>query len=132
MVNQQIEPKSDADHWNVVDRWDLPKDGLGDCEDYVLLKRKILIDAGLPRQALLITIVRDEMGEGHAVLTVKTTRGEVILDNMNDDIKPWSRTKYRFVKRQSQEDQNVWVGIGAPMETARVIAPSEAGRTAQR
>jgi predicted transglutaminase-like cysteine proteinase len=86
----------------------------------------------LPRQALLITIVRDEMGEGHAVLTVKTTRGEVILDNMNDDIKPWSRTKYRFVKRQSQEDQNVWVGIGAPMETARVIAPSEAGRTAQR
>jgi len=27
----------------------------GDCEDYVLLKRKMLIDAGWPREALLIT-----------------------------------------------------------------------------
>ncbi|MDB5544660.1 MAG: Transglutaminase family protein cysteine peptidase [Hyphomicrobiales bacterium] len=135
MVNQQVEPKSDADHWNVVDRWDLPTDGLGDCEDYALLKRKILIDAGLPRQALLLTIVRDEMDEGHAVLTVKTTRGDIILDNMNDDIKLWSRTKYRFVKRQSQEDQNVWVNIGAPVETARVLVipvPVTAGRIAHR
>jgi predicted transglutaminase-like cysteine proteinase len=135
MVNQQVEPKSDADHWNVVDRWDLPTDGFGDCEDYALLKRKILIDAGLPRQALLLTIVRDEMDEGHAVLTVKTARGEVILDNMTDDIKPWGRTKYRYVKRQSQEDQNVWVSIGAPVETARVLVipvPATAGRIARR
>lgn len=135
MVNQQVQPKSDADHWNVVDRWDLPTDGFGDCEDYALLKRKILIESGLPRQALLLTIVRDEMDEGHAVLTVKTTRGEIILDNMIDEIKPWSRTPYRFVKRQSQEEQNTWVSIGGPAETARVRAApptAPALRIAQR
>jgi predicted transglutaminase-like cysteine proteinase len=135
MVNQQVQPKSDADHWNVVDRWDLPTDGFGDCEDYALLKRKILIESGLPRQALLLTIVRDEMDEGHAVLTVKTTRGEIILDNMNDEIKPWSRTPYHFVKRQSQEEQNTWVSIGGTAETARVrAAPTSAAalRIAQR
>lgn len=133
-VNHDIEPKSDLDHWNVVDRWDLPTDGYGDCEDYVLLKRKLLIEAGLPRSALLVTIVRDEMNEGHAVLTAKTTRGEFILDNMNEQVKIWSRTPYRFVKRQSQDDQNVWISIGKPVETARVLVipgPAFSGRIAQ-
>lgn len=120
-VNSQIHPISDYDHWNVVDRWDLPSDGMGDCEDYALLKRKLLIDAGVPRQAVLMTIVRDEMNEGHAVLTVKTTRGEFILDNMNDQLKVWSRTPYRFVKRQSQEDQNLWVAIGSSTLSANVM-----------
>ena len=134
-VNLQIEPQSDMQHWNAVDRWDLPTDGYGDCEDYALLKRKLLIEAGLPRSALLITIVRDEMNEGHAILTVKTSRGDLILDNMNDDVKLWSRTPYRFIKRQSQEDQNVWITIGAPVETARVLSaptPVSSGRTAAR
>jgi predicted transglutaminase-like cysteine proteinase len=134
-VNLQIEPQSDMQHWSAVDRWDLPTDGYGDCEDYALLKRKLLIEAGLPRSALLITIVRDEMNEGHAILTVKTSRGELVLDNMNDDVKLWSRTPYRFIKRQSQEDQNVWITIGAPVETARVLTaptPVSSGRTAAR
>jgi predicted transglutaminase-like cysteine proteinase len=68
-----------------------------------------------------MTIVRDEMNEGHAVLTVKTTRGEFILDNMNDQLKVWSRTPYRFVKRQSQEDQNLWVAIGSSTLSANVM-----------
>ncbi len=48
------------------------EDGYGDCEDYALLKRKMLMQAGWPREALLMTVVRDKKGEGHAVLTVKT------------------------------------------------------------
>lgn len=116
-VNLKIQPRSDMEHWRVVDRWDLPTNGIGDCEDFVLLKRKLLIEAGLPRQALLVTIVIDEKKEGHAVLTVKTSRGDLILDNMNDEIRLWSQTPYRFVKRQSQEDQNIWVSIGAPSST---------------
>src|SRR5262249_19711004 len=59
--------------------------------------------------ALLITVVRDEQGDGHAVLTVKTDKGEFILDNQNEDVLLWSETGYRFVKRQSQDDPNVWV-----------------------
>ncbi|MCW6508043.1 transglutaminase-like cysteine peptidase [Lichenifustis flavocetrariae] len=113
-VNASVQSITDMEHWGVVDRWDYPLDGKGDCEDYVLLKRKVLISHGLPRQALLVTVVKDRAGEGHAVLTVKTTKADFILDNMNDKILRWDETGYRFVKRQSQEDQNLWVAIGAP------------------
>lgn len=113
-VNAHIKPVSDMEHWGVIDRWDYPSDGKGDCEDYALFKRKILIEEGFPRQALLMTVVNDEYNEGHSVLTVKTSAGGFVLDNMNDEVKPWDRTGYRFVKRQSQTDQNVWVQIGDP------------------
>jgi predicted transglutaminase-like cysteine proteinase len=112
LVNHSVEAISDMDHWGVVDRWDLPMDGKGDCEDYALMKRKILIERGFPRQALLVTVVRDQQNEGHAILTVKTNAGEFILDNLNDNITPVSRVAYRLVKRQSQENPNVWVALG--------------------
>lgn len=117
-VNAAIEPVTDMDHWGVPDRWDLPSDGRGDCEDYVLLKRKLLVERGMPRQALLVTVVVDKNGDGHAVLVVKSDHGDFVLDNMRDDIVAWVRTGYRFVKRQSQEDPNRWValddGVQAP------------------
>ena len=55
-VNETVKPITDMDHWGVVEKWSLPTDGYGDCEDYVLMKRKMLIDAGWPREALLITV----------------------------------------------------------------------------
>jgi predicted transglutaminase-like cysteine proteinase len=113
-VNRSVAPETDVEHWGVLDRWDYPYDGKGDCEDFALFKRKLLIEAGLPRQALLISVVKDEHNEGHAVLTLKTGRGEFVLDNLSDEIKPWEETGYRFVKRQSQSDENVWVQIGEP------------------
>src|SRR3981189_2002684 len=111
-VNETVKPMTDMDHWGVIEKWSLPTDGYGDCEDYVLLKRKMLIDAGWPREALLITVVRDKKGEGHAVLTVKTDKGEFVLDNQNENVVAWTATGYRFVKRQSQSDPNVWVSLG--------------------
>ena len=122
-VNDTIEPVSDTDHWGVVDQWDIPTDGKGDCEDYALYKRKLLIAEGFPREALLMTVVKDEHDEGHAILTVKTNRGEFVLDNLHNEIKLWNKTGYRFVKRQSQSDQNVWVQIGEP-----TTAPSYVSR----
>ena len=111
-VNDTIKPITDLEHWGVVEKWSYPDDGYGDCEDYVLLKRRMLVQAGWPREALLITVVRDKKGEGHAVLTVKTDKGEFILDNQNADILHWLDTGYRFVKRQSQSDPNIWVSLG--------------------
>ena len=61
-----------------------------------------------------MTVVRDHNGNGHAVLTVKTDRGEYILDNQTNDVLSWADTGYRFVKRQSQSDPNVWVSLGEP------------------
>jgi predicted transglutaminase-like cysteine proteinase len=113
-VNAHVKPVSDMEHWGVIDQWDYPTDGKGDCEDYALFKRKILMGEGFPRQALLMTVVKDEHDEGHAILTVKTNAGDFVLDNLNDEVKPWNRTGYRFVKRQSQTDQNVWLQIGVP------------------
>ena len=121
-VNKNIESVSDQEHWGVVDRWDYPNDGKGDCEDYLLLKRKMLMEEGFPRSALLVTVVKDKKGEGHAVLTVKTDRGEFILDNMTDKIVSWDKTGYRFVKRQSQDNPNVWVSIGEPTEAPAYVS----------
>ncbi|MPZ38345.1 MAG: transglutaminase [Rhizobiales bacterium] len=117
-VNTNIKPITDMEHWGVVERWNFPDDGYGDCEDYVLLKRRMLIKAGWPRQALLVTVVRDNRGDGHAVLTVKTNKGELVLDNQNEEILHWSETSYRFVKRQSQSDPNIWVSLGDPRPAA--------------
>lgn len=121
-VNDSIQPITDLEHWGVVERWNYPDDGKGDCEDYVLLKRRLLMQAGWPREALLITVVRDKKGDGHAVLTVKTNRGEFILDNQEPEVLPWTKTGYRFVKRQSQSDPNVWVTLGEPHAPATVSA----------
>src|SRR5215471_9339703 len=113
-VNETIKPMSDLDDYGVVEKWTYPEDGYGDCEDYVLLKRRMLMDAGWPREALLITVVRDQKGDGHAVLTVKTDRGELILDNQNQAIVPWYESGYVFVKRQSQSNPNIWISLGDP------------------
>jgi len=121
-VNMAVQPVTDMDHWGVVDRWDYPLDGKGDCEDYALLKRKILMHDGYPRQALLVTVVKDHEGEGHAILTIKTNQGEFVLDNLDDRVLPWGDTGYRFIKRQSQEDPNVWQSIGAPAPAPQFTA----------
>ena len=111
-VNEAITPLTDVEHWAVSERWNYPDDGYGDCEDYVLLKRRMLMQAGWPRQALLVTVVRDKQSDGHAVLTVKTDKGEFILDNQTEEVLLWSETEYRFVKRQSQTDPNLWIALG--------------------
>ena len=124
-VNDSVKPMTDQDHWGTVEKWSYPDDGYGDCEDYVLLKRRMLVQAGWPLEALLITVVREKSGDGHAVLTVKTDKGEFILDNQNPEILLWSETNYRFVKRQSQTDPNRWVSLGDP-RPATTVATSPA------
>ena len=83
----------------------------GDCEDFVLLKRHELIRRGWPIGSLLVTVVRQKNGDGHAVLTVLTDRGDLVLDNLEDQVKVWSQTEYLYVKRQSEFDTGRWVAI---------------------
>ena len=107
-VNRALIPVTDQNHWGLLDLWGYPTDGMGDCEDYQLLKRKMLREAGLPHRALRMTVVIDENGEGHAVLTVRTDRGDLILDNKTDEVLEWFRTGYRYIKRESAE-ATAWV-----------------------
>ena len=106
-VNVRILPATDMQVYGVLERWEYPKVA-GDCEDYVLEKRLELIQAGWPESALLITVVRDETGSGHAVLTARTNRGDVVLDNKTDRILVWADTPYTYLKRQSTKDPNTW------------------------
>ena len=110
-VNTRIKPITDKDHWGLLDRWEFPDDGMGDCEDFQLLKRRMLVERGLSRRAMRMTVVIDELGEGHAVLTVRTDRGDYILDNKTSAILPADQTGYVFVKRESQ-DVVGWVSLG--------------------
>ncbi len=110
-INRSVDAVTDQQHWHSADRWDLAEDGRGDCEDFQLLKRRLLVQAGLPRRALRMTVVIDEKGEGHAVLTIVTNRGDLILDNKTSTILPWTQTGYTFVKRESQEAVG-WVALG--------------------
>jgi predicted transglutaminase-like cysteine proteinase len=119
-VNAAILALPDRQHWGVEDRWDYPADGVGDCEDIQLVKRKLLIQAGLPRRALRMTVVIDEAGAGHAVLMVRTTKGDFILDNKRDAVLPWYRTGYVYVMREGDESA-AWVSLGrrkSPVMTA--------------
>ncbi|AWN34839.1 transglutaminase-like cysteine peptidase [Methylobacterium radiodurans] len=119
-VNKSVRAMTDQDHLGTPDRWDLAEDGIGDCEDFQLLKRHLLAAAGLPKRAMRMTVVIDEKGEGHAVLTLITDRGDLVLDNKTSQILPWHRTGYVFVKRESQ-DATAWVslgGVSSPVTTA--------------
>jgi predicted transglutaminase-like cysteine proteinase len=110
-INDRIKAVSDRDHWGVEDRWNLPDDGSGDCEDIQLLKRKILIEGGLPRRAMRMTVVIDEEGGGHAVMMVRTDRGDLILDNRRSTVLPWTQTGYVYIKAEGQDGRE-WVSLG--------------------
>lgn len=110
-VNGSIKAMTDADHWGVVDLWSFPDDGRGDCEDFQLLKRRILAESGLPRRAMRMTVVIDELGEGHAVLIIRTNQGDYVLDNKTSSVLPWGATGYVYIKRESQ-DAFGWVSLG--------------------
>jgi len=109
-VNGKIAPISDQDLYGEPERWVYPTDA-GDCEDYLLLKKRSLEELGFPPEALLITVVLDEKNEGHAVLTVTTDGGDFILDNRRSEILRWSDTNYTFLKRQSHSDPVQWVAL---------------------
>lgn len=109
-VNTRIKPVPDLEIWGRPEVWSYP-DQVGDCEDYVLLKRRMLMQQGWPAASLLITVVRQTNGDGHAVLTVRTDRGDYVLDNLEPSVLLWNRTPYQFVKRQSETDAGQWVSI---------------------
>ena len=110
-VNVKVSPRTDMEMWGKEEVWSYPDSGFGDCEDYVLEKRRELMKAGVPAGSLLITVVRQPNGDGHAVLTVRTSLGEFILDNLEPKVLAWDATDYTYLKRQSEQNSGVWVTI---------------------
>ena len=121
-VNATVSPLDDISHWGVVDRWDYPADGYGDCEDYQLLKRRLLVKAGLPRRALRMAVVLDENHVGHAVLAAHTDQGDFILDNKRDDVLLWHQTGYVFIKSEG-EKSFAWVALRNQISITSAVNP---------
>ncbi len=69
----------------------------GDCKDYSLNKRAQLVARGVPAGALRIAIGYTARGEGHAVLVVRTSAGDLVLDNLTNQIKPFHQTGHRLI-----------------------------------
>jgi len=110
-VNRAVRPMNDLDIYGKDEVWAYPADNVGDCEDYVLEKRRLLMLSGISLSDLLITVVRKPDGEGHAVLTVRTDKGDFVLDNLTDKVRQWDQTGYRFLKRQASDHTGRWVSI---------------------
>jgi len=109
-VNAAVAPKTDMEVWGKDEVWSFPN-GVGDCEDYVLEKRRMLIASGVSPSNALITVVRQPNGEGHAVLTVRTTAGDYVLDNLESGVRRWDETAYTYLKRQSEKNPGQWLSI---------------------
>ncbi len=108
--NFKIKPVTDLEGFGVEELWIYPS-SIGDCEDYVLMKRHMLMQRGWPASSLLITVVLLPNGDGHAVLTVRTDKADYVLDNLKEDIKPWNETEYTYLKRQSAKYSGHWTKI---------------------
>lgn len=110
-VNTSVMPRTDMEVYGVEEYWAYPDNGVGDCEDYALEKRRRLMKAGVPAGDLLMTVARQPNGDGHAVLTVRTSMGEFVLDNLNPLVLSWEKTEYTYLKRQSERNSGVWISI---------------------
>lgn len=118
-INRSIRRSDDYAAYGRADYWAAGVDHVrrGDCEDYALAKRRALIEAGAPGEALSIAIVRTFRGEMHAVLLVATPQGEVVLDNLSPWILPWNEAPYQWLDRQAPGAPTQWVHVGVGMRS---------------
>jgi predicted transglutaminase-like cysteine proteinase len=121
-VNRAIAQRPDLEAYGVPELWSTPIEAgqrYGDCEDYVLEKRRALIAAGLPREALSIAVVNTVKGESHAVLLVETAAGAYVLDNLTPWVLPWTKTAYQWRERQVAGSAANWaMAAGVKLEPA--------------
>ena len=115
-VNAEFQCVSDWIVHGVEELWSYPRQGVGDCEDFALEKRRRLVTHGLPRAALTMAIVyHRRMLSPHTVLLVETTAGTFLLDNLVDDVLVWNEAPYNFEIRERADgkweryDQQDWV-----------------------
>jgi predicted transglutaminase-like cysteine proteinase len=103
-VNRSITPQLDTDG---DDEWQADVSA-GDCEDYALTKRRRLIELGWSPNALRMAIAYTPNNNGHAVLVVSTSKGDLVLDNRINAIRNWRDTDLRWVMIQSSVNPLFW------------------------
>ena len=111
-VNAAIGPGSKSYGKNLQEGWTIAP-LRGDCNDYAVTKRHELLRSGLPAKALRLAVVVTKSEGGHLVLLVATTKGNLVLDNLTDEIVPWQTTDYQWLKIQSAGDAKAWYEVKA-------------------
>ena len=110
-LNRQVRSISDQSQYGRVEHWSLPTARGGDCEDFALIKKKRLIEAGLDPQMLLVSTVLDRNRNAHAVLVMRTAQGDFILDNLRDEVLHWRQTGYTFLRMQDPANPARWTAV---------------------
>lgn len=124
-VNDTLIWRSDFDHYDIREYWTIPADGVGDCEDYALMKRKLLMEEGVSANALRLAKAFLPDGDLHLVLVVATDAGDYVLDSADRDIRAWNETRLTWVERQSGADPRQWVIARGPTTPPMQMASSE-------
>jgi predicted transglutaminase-like cysteine proteinase len=106
IVNHRIIPEQNEGGL-AGEKWLINPDR-GDCNDYAVSKRHELLERGWPARTLLLSEVVTNSGEHHLVLVVRTTSGDLVLDNLTAQIRPWSRVPYRWVRIQMPNKPKYW------------------------
>jgi predicted transglutaminase-like cysteine proteinase len=125
-VNTTIIPISKVYGSNLGEGWTISPE-TGDCNDYAVTKRHELLESGLPSKALRLSVVKTISGIGHLVLVITTTKGDIVMDNLTEAIRPWQSTDYQWIKIQSAVDYKFWYEVKAQPKSSPSV--SQAGRT---
>ncbi len=121
-VNLSVSQLSDPENYGVADYWTLPANGRGDCEDFVLQKYKLLLDAGVDSRDLSIAVVLDRRGNNHAVLVLRHGSVDLVLDSLTRRIRPWNQTGYTYLAMQSSGDKTQWEVVMNQPRDSNVLA----------
>lgn len=130
-VNMSIIPISKSYGPNLGDAWTIAPE-MGDCNDYAVTKRHQLLENGLPSRALRLSVVKTASGIGHLVLVVATTKGDLVMDDLIEMIRPWQTTDYHWLKIQSATDAKLWYEIRRPAIGPSVSLANRRARLADR
>jgi predicted transglutaminase-like cysteine proteinase len=130
-INMSIIPASKTYGSNLGDGWTIAPN-MGDCNDYAVTKRHELLESGLPSRALRLSVVKTASGIGHLVLVVATTRGDLVMDNLTEAIRPWQSTGYQWLKIQSATDAKFWHEVKLPVRGPSISQADQKVRLADR
>lgn len=121
-VNGSVRELTDAENYGVAEHWTLPTNGSGDCEDFVLQKYRLLLDAGVGHRDLSVAVALNSMGENHAVLVLHMRDGDFVLDSLTSRILPWNRTGYRFLAMQVSGSPGKWQVVTGQPRHSQILA----------
>lgn len=110
-INRRYRQIEDGRQYNQEEVWALPTRRGGDCEDFALVKKLELIEAGIAPNRLLLATALDRRNNSHAVLIVRTNQGDYVLDNQRRSVLHWRDTGYTFLKLQNPNRPYQWDAV---------------------